>query len=81
MYPSRFSQISIRYTYNIDPVSVESKITGRTRAIMAVDLHGLPADYPALIKIARKHNLLLIDDGSHAAVPSSSGKEWAAWQT
>jgi dTDP-4-amino-4,6-dideoxygalactose transaminase len=54
------------YTFNIDPLSVEEKITPRTRAIMAVDLHGLPADYDALHVIARKHDLVLIGDAAHA---------------
>jgi dTDP-4-amino-4,6-dideoxygalactose transaminase len=53
-------------TFNIDPKSVESKITNRTRAIMAVDLHGLPADYDELRKIADKHNLVIIEDAAHA---------------
>ena len=53
-------------TYNIDPASVEKKISPRTRAIMAVDMHGLPADYDALRIIADKHNLVIIDDAAHA---------------
>jgi dTDP-4-amino-4,6-dideoxygalactose transaminase len=53
-------------TYNIDPASVEKKISSRTRAIMAVDMHGLPADYEALYEIARKHDLVLIADAAHA---------------
>ena len=53
-------------TFNIDPASVEAKISPRTRAIMAVDLHGLPADYDALRPLARKHGLVIIDDAAHA---------------
>ena len=66
------------YTFNIDPVSVESKITNRTRAIMAVDLHGLPADYDALRKIADKHNLVLIEDAAHATGATYKGKKAGA---
>lgn len=62
-------------TYNIDPSSVEEKITPRTRAIMAVDMHGLPADYEALSKIARKHDLVLIADAAHAAGAEYQGKK------
>jgi len=62
------------FTYNIDPASVESKISPRTRAIMAVDLHGLPADYDALYAIARKHNLTLISDAAHAAGAEYKGR-------
>lgn len=60
-----FADIDPR-TYNLDPKSAEQKITSRTRAIMAVDLHGLPADYASLREIARKYNLVLISDAAHA---------------
>ena len=53
-------------TFNIDPASIEEKISPRTRAIMAVDMHGLPADYDALYAIGQKHNLVLIADAAHA---------------
>jgi perosamine synthetase len=53
-------------TFNIDPASVEAQISQRTRAIMAVDMHGLPADYDALHQIAKKYNLVLISDAAHA---------------
>jgi perosamine synthetase len=62
-------------TYNIDPNSVEEKISSRTRAIMAVDMHGLPADYEALQKIARKNNLVLIADAAHAVGAEYQGKK------
>ena len=52
-------------TYNIDPRSVAEKITSRTRAIMAVDLHGLPADYAALRALAHQRGLVLISDAAH----------------
>ena len=53
-------------TFNIDPRSVEEKISPRTRAIMAVDMHGLPADYDALHAVAEKHGLILISDAAHS---------------
>lgn len=53
-------------TFNLDPARVEEAITPRTRAIMAVDLHGLPADYEALRAIARRHGLVVIADAAHA---------------
>jgi len=61
-------------TYNIDPSSVENCISNRTRAIMAVDLHGLPADYPALKKIAEKHGLKLLSDAAHSMGAKQNGK-------
>ncbi|GHG14335.1 MULTISPECIES: DegT/DnrJ/EryC1/StrS family aminotransferase [Amycolatopsis] len=53
-------------TYTIDPSEIERHITPRTRAIIAVDLNGLPADYDALHAIARKHNLIIVEDGAQA---------------
>ena len=53
-------------TYCIDPQKVEAAITRRTKAIIAVHLAGYPADMEALIAIAEKHNLALLEDCAHA---------------
>jgi dTDP-4-amino-4,6-dideoxygalactose transaminase len=53
-------------TYNIDPAQIEAKVTGRTRAVIPVHLYGRPADMDAIIAIARKHNLLVIEDAAQA---------------
>jgi perosamine synthetase len=53
-------------TFNLDPASAERRITPRTRAILAVDIFGHPADWEALHDIATRHNLLLIDDSCEA---------------
>ena len=50
----------------IDPVDAESKITPRTRAIVVTHLWGMPAKMSELIALARKHNLRIIEDASHA---------------
>lgn len=52
---------------NIDPTSVESRITERTRAIIPVHLSGLPCEMTALWAIARKYGLYVIEDCAHAA--------------
>jgi len=52
---------------NIDPESVKSRITGRTRAIIPVHLSGLPCDMSAIWSIAREHGLHVIEDCAHAA--------------
>lgn len=62
-------------TFNIDPARIEEKITDRTRAIMAVDYHGLPADYDAVFPIAKKHNLVVIEDGAQAGGAQYKGKK------
>ncbi|MFA4848762.1 MAG: UDP-4-amino-4,6-dideoxy-N-acetyl-beta-L-altrosamine transaminase [Methanoregula sp.] len=53
-------------TLLIDPEQVKSKITSRTKAIIAVDYAGQPCDYDALNDIARSHNIHLVDDACHA---------------
>lgn len=53
-------------TMTLDPVDVERKITPRTRAIIAVHLAGQPCDLDTLAQIARKHNLVLIEDCAQA---------------
>ena len=53
-------------TFNIDPEDVARRITPRTRAIVAVDLLGLPANYESLRTLARKHNLSIIEDASQS---------------
>lgn len=56
-------------TMNIDPAAVEAAITDQTKAIMPVDLAGVPCEYDALREIAHRHNLVLIADAAHS-VPS-----------
>jgi len=53
-------------TYNLDPADVERKIGPRTRAILAVDVFGHPAEWDALRSIAARHRLRLIDDSCEA---------------
>lgn len=62
-------------TYNIDPADIERKITSNTKAIIAVHLAGQPCDMDAIHKIARKHNLLVIEDGAHALGSEYKGKK------
>ncbi len=53
-------------TFQIDPAKIEAKITPRTKAIMPVHILGLPADMPAILAIAKKHNLIVIEDACQA---------------
>ncbi|MGZ3692083.1 MAG: DegT/DnrJ/EryC1/StrS family aminotransferase [Pseudobdellovibrio sp.] len=53
-------------TFNLDPAKIEAAITPRTKAIMLVHLFGHPADMDAILKIAKKHNLKVIEDAAHA---------------
>ncbi len=60
-----FADIDLR-TYNLSPEKVVEKITGRTKAIIAVHLFGHPADMRALREIAEDHKLILIEDAAQA---------------
>jgi len=59
-------------TLNIDPAAVEAAITPATRAIVPVHYAGLAADMPALLDIARRHGLKVVEDAAHA-LPSTCG--------
>ena len=58
----------------IDPADVERKITPRTKAIMPVHMRGIPADMDAVLDIARRHKLLVIEDCAQACGGSYKGK-------
>jgi perosamine synthetase len=53
-------------TLNIDPEKIKECLTSKTRAIIAVDYTGLPADLEAIGKIAQDNNLVFIEDAAHA---------------
>jgi len=57
-------------TFNIDPSKIEALITSKTKAIMPVHLYGHPAEMDEIMKIAKKHNLFVIEDAcqAHGAV-------------
>lgn len=51
-------------TYNIDPAKIEAAITPKTKAILAVHQIGLPAAMAEIAEIAKRHNLLLVEDAA-----------------
>ena len=53
-------------TYNIDPRLIEEAVTDRTGAIMTVHFGGLPCDMGAVLEIARRRGLKVIEDAAHA---------------
>ncbi|MCX6248475.1 MAG: DegT/DnrJ/EryC1/StrS family aminotransferase [Bacteroidetes bacterium] len=54
------------YTYNIDPLKIEEKITDKTRGIMIVHLYGQNAMHPEIHRLVDKYNLKLIEDNAQA---------------
>ncbi len=58
-------------TYNIAPEAIEAAITPRTRAVIPVHNGGYPADMDAIMEIAEKHDLKVIEDCAHA-----HGSQW-----
>ncbi len=63
----------------MDPRTIEARITRRTRAILPVHIHGQPADMPAIVKIARRHGLAVVEDGSQAHGALVAGKMVGRW--
>ncbi len=61
-------------TFNIDPVQVAAKITHRTRAIIPVHLFGQSVDMDPLMEMAKKHNLIIIEDACQAIGAEYKGK-------
>ena len=52
--------------WEIDPVQIEKVITAKTKAIIGVHLYGMPFDIDAVLSIAKKHNLFLVEDAAQA---------------
>ena len=61
-------------TFNINPDLIEAKITPKTKAILTVDLYGQMANYTKIKAIAKKHNLLIIEDSAQAVGASYHGE-------
>ena len=61
-------------TLNIDPGKIESKITKKTKAILAVDVFGHPAEWDELKRIAKKYNIYLIEDSAESLGSEYKGK-------
>ncbi|MCD2493193.1 DegT/DnrJ/EryC1/StrS family aminotransferase [Lacrimispora sp. NSJ-141] len=62
-------------TLNMDPSTIEDKITDRTKAIMIMDYAGNPNDMDAIMAIARKHDLKVIEDAAHAPGAGYRGRK------
>jgi dTDP-4-amino-4,6-dideoxygalactose transaminase len=61
-------------TFNIDPSEIEKAITDKTKAIIPVHLYGQMADMTRIAEIAKKHNLVVIEDAAQAIGSKHNGK-------
>jgi perosamine synthetase len=66
---------SKKNTWNIDPSQIEEKITKKTKAIMVVHIYGYACDMTAIMKIAKKHNLKVIEDAAESHGATIDGKK------
>ncbi|SHF94374.1 dTDP-4-amino-4,6-dideoxygalactose transaminase [Marinomonas polaris DSM 16579] len=66
-------------TYNICPINVEAAVTEKTRAILPVHLYGQMADMPAILDVAKRHNLLVLEDSAQAHGASINGIKAGNW--
>ena len=62
-------------TLNIDPADVAKKITSKTKMIVPVDIGGYPVDMEPIMKLAREHDLVVLQDAAHAFGASYKGKK------
>jgi dTDP-4-amino-4,6-dideoxygalactose transaminase len=62
-------------TFNLDPSALERAITPRTRAVVPTHLYGLPCDMEAILRIARRHHLVVIEDCAHALGATCNGRQ------
>jgi dTDP-4-amino-4,6-dideoxygalactose transaminase len=63
------------FTFTIDPAAIEAAITPRTVGIIPVHLYGQPADMDAIMGIARKHNLWVVEDCAQAHLARYKGRQ------
>ncbi len=66
-------------TGSLDAASVEAAITERTRAVIPVHLGGRPVDLDAILEVARRHNLVVIEDCAHAHGARWRGRGVGSW--
>ena len=67
--------VDVDETMNIDPNKIEENITPNTKAILAIHIQGQPCDMTKIMKIAKKHNLVVIEDTAQALGSIVNGKK------
>lgn len=74
-----FADICGENDLTISPESIESLITKRTKAILVMHYAGYPCDMVAIREIARRNNLVIIEDAAHAPGASLDGRALGSW--
>jgi dTDP-4-amino-4,6-dideoxygalactose transaminase len=75
----RFAEIIGREELNISPEDIERQVTSRTKAILVVHYGGYPCRMPAILEIAARHDLAVIEDNAHAPGASLDGRQLGTW--
>lgn len=75
----RFAEIEGPHDLTISPASIEAQITPRTKAIIVMHYGGYPCQMSEIMKIARRHNLFVIEDAAHAPGASLEGRAMGTW--
>lgn len=74
-----FADINGPTDLTISPASIEAQITPHTRAILVMHYAGYACDMPAILAIAQKHGLAVIEDAAHAPGAELGGKKLGTW--
>jgi len=74
-----FADIESDTDLNISPQAIEACLTPRTRAILVVHYGGYACDMPAILALARKHGLVVIEDAAHAVGSQLDDRMLGAW--
>ncbi len=75
----RFADINGPSNLNISPEEIEKQITPRTKALIVVHYGGFPCQMNEILEIAKRHNLMLIEDAAHAPGASLQGRALGTW--
>ena len=62
------------YTFNMNPKDIEKRLTAKTKATIAVHMHGLPSDMDKIMQIAQKYNLIVIEDCAQSFLTNYKGR-------
>jgi dTDP-4-amino-4,6-dideoxygalactose transaminase len=76
-----FADIESHDWLNISPISIETRITDKTRAILVMHYGGYACDMPAIMEIAHRHDLVVLEDSAHAVGSKLEDHTLGTWGT